>query len=377
MQSSATTAHPATVHYSPPTRELTGVNMIHTQNDRWDYPDLGITELQEQLSNGGTTTRRSRRLRGFRSRQRLENDFLRSLLIDLIRANNAQENVDVLDWLGDHVGSDDDDDDDDDDEGEEEFTSEADDNDRDDRDADEHLTPPQGEIDDEYPARVTSGDDADRFRAFLVEMLLAGMSVPATRPLDEESIARLPRVTIHAAHLATGDKRSCVVCLEDFSVGSEVVQLPCGHVFCEGCIEQWLRQKRQCPMCRAELEQIRPSTTRYDVCALHQASSLSISSCPLHDVWFPSEMAPLPNCSHVYHPRCLSVAIAEQQCAAGDDGLVTVQCVLCSVKSRVRPPSADVVQRVFHSSRSGRVGPVFARSGVISRKSSGCGCCGY
>ena len=34
-------------------------------------------------------------------------------------------------------------------------------------------------------------------------------------------------------------KQSCAICLVDFSDGSEVVDLPCKHVFHGRCLEQW------------------------------------------------------------------------------------------------------------------------------------------
>jgi predicted amidophosphoribosyltransferase len=32
-----------------------------------------------------------------------------------------------------------------------------------------------------------------------------------------------------------------------------VVKLHCGHMFCDGCIEEWLRREHTCPLCRAPI----------------------------------------------------------------------------------------------------------------------------
>lgn len=46
------------------------------------------------------------------------------------------------------------------------------------------------------------------------------------------------------------------------------VKLPCGHMFCSGCLEEWAQRDRTCPMCRKEFRP--PALT---LCK-HGASSL-------------------------------------------------------------------------------------------------------
>ena len=45
----------------------------------------------------------------------------------------------------------------------------------------------------------------------------------------------------------------CAVCKEDFDVGSEVLKLPCRHVFHSDCISAWLEKDSTCPMCRHKM----------------------------------------------------------------------------------------------------------------------------
>ncbi|GER51502.1 RING/U-box superfamily protein, partial [Striga asiatica] len=52
-------------------------------------------------------------------------------------------------------------------------------------------------------------------------------------------------------HGSTGG--SCVICMDEFEKGCEVVGMPCGHDFHEGCVDKWLRTSHYCPVCRYEL----------------------------------------------------------------------------------------------------------------------------
>ena len=44
----------------------------------------------------------------------------------------------------------------------------------------------------------------------------------------------------------------CLVCTEELgTVERPAAQLPCGHVFCRACCDQWVKsQHRDCPSCR-------------------------------------------------------------------------------------------------------------------------------
>ena len=47
-----------------------------------------------------------------------------------------------------------------------------------------------------------------------------------------------------------------LVCLqEEYSNGDEVGTLRCEHTYHEGCIQQWLRLKNWCPICKASVEE--------------------------------------------------------------------------------------------------------------------------
>lgn len=56
--------------------------------------------------------------------------------------------------------------------------------------------------------------------------------------------ARLSDLTVPPAR----DSSRCVICQEDLVETDKSTQLPCGHVFHQDCIEQWLRRNVSCPL---------------------------------------------------------------------------------------------------------------------------------
>ena len=52
----------------------------------------------------------------------------------------------------------------------------------------------------------------------------------------------------------------CPICLDVFNVP---VRTPCGHIFCKGCLENWMStDKQQCPECREVVEMDKVCTDR-------------------------------------------------------------------------------------------------------------------
>ena len=48
----------------------------------------------------------------------------------------------------------------------------------------------------------------------------------------------------------------CAICTVEFTNDDEITPLPCNtnHYFHTECIEQWMKQKTECPMCRAKID---------------------------------------------------------------------------------------------------------------------------
>ncbi len=45
----------------------------------------------------------------------------------------------------------------------------------------------------------------------------------------------------------------CAICLCDFEPGDASRRLPCLHMFHKDCIDDWLKQHRDCPVCKTDI----------------------------------------------------------------------------------------------------------------------------
>jgi len=86
----------------------------------------------------------------------------------------------------------------------------------------------------------------------------------APGPASEEAIASLPKKNLDEKMLGPELKAECSVCMDDVTLGDEVVVLPCNHWFHEACATAWLKEHNTCPICRTGIgsEQSPPPTRR-------------------------------------------------------------------------------------------------------------------
>ncbi|KAE8124883.1 hypothetical protein FH972_019728 [Carpinus fangiana] len=77
--------------------------------------------------------------------------------------------------------------------------------------------------------------------------------------LKEEEIGRCLRkiklslINDLSAHLSKQVDRKCSICQEEYEADDEMGKLDCGHGYHIQCIQQWLGQKKCCPVCKAEV----------------------------------------------------------------------------------------------------------------------------
>ncbi|XP_060561849.1 RING finger protein 150-like isoform X1 [Ruditapes philippinarum] len=70
----------------------------------------------------------------------------------------------------------------------------------------------------------------------------------------KKAIAKIPQRTIKA-----GDKEleaeadQCAVCIEPYKWNDVIRVLPCKHVFHKSCVDPWLLDQRNCPMCKMDI----------------------------------------------------------------------------------------------------------------------------
>ena len=67
-------------------------------------------------------------------------------------------------------------------------------------------------------------------------------------PASGRAISDLPEITAGEAM-----EKDCAVCMEVFGDGERLRRMPCGHAVHDGCISDWLRVSRLCPLCRFAL----------------------------------------------------------------------------------------------------------------------------
>lgn len=94
---------------------------------------------------------------------------------------------------------------------------------------------------------LRSQDEADlqdAMRRSSEEAYSGSFSVP---PVNE---AVLQRVTKTTQYCGNDEKGQCAVCLMDFEPGDSLRTLECTHSFHMACVDQWLAQSGQCPVCK-------------------------------------------------------------------------------------------------------------------------------
>ncbi|KAH7287308.1 hypothetical protein KP509_32G049400 [Ceratopteris richardii] len=93
------------------------------------------------------------------------------------------------------------------------------------------------------------GPDLDR----LIQMLSENdQNRYGTPPAAKTEVEKLPKLKITEEHLGS-ELAQCAVCKDDFELDSEVIQLPCNHIYHPDCILPWLAEHNSCPVCRFEL----------------------------------------------------------------------------------------------------------------------------
>lgn len=97
---------------------------------------------------------------------------------------------------------------------------------------------------------VYTQEAMDRILSQLMEQNQGSNAPP---PASQEVMDRLPRRRLDNEMLPEGSGE-CTICIQDVSIGDEVVVLPCTHWFHEECIMHWLREHGTCPVCRQAVD---------------------------------------------------------------------------------------------------------------------------
>ena len=114
-----------------------------------------------------------------------------------------------------------------------------------------HVRDMNGEIEEiEHGALSNMEDAANDFAVRIaIHLSEAHPQPPATNP--KTTTAALNQTTRVQHWRGAMKEKTCPVCLNDFKPNRRVRRLPCGHLFCNVCITQWLvNEHAVCPVCR-------------------------------------------------------------------------------------------------------------------------------
>mmetsp|Transcript_29866 Transcript_29866/g.75168 ORF Transcript_29866/g.75168 Transcript_29866/m.75168 type:complete len:375 (-) Transcript_29866:450-1574(-) len=72
-------------------------------------------------------------------------------------------------------------------------------------------------------------------------------------PTSVSTLRTLPRIKVTPYDIAANEGSECTICLADLETGEPALRIPCGHLFHEECVNDWLKKSNECPVCRFEL----------------------------------------------------------------------------------------------------------------------------
>ena len=73
-------------------------------------------------------------------------------------------------------------------------------------------------------------------------------------PVDDSILNILPRSKIKKVNNLPQEKRSCVICIEEFKENELVITIPCYHIYHENCAKKWFQNENICPICKFKLD---------------------------------------------------------------------------------------------------------------------------
>lgn len=72
-----------------------------------------------------------------------------------------------------------------------------------------------------------------------------------SKGLSSNQIDKLPNIKYRKEK--NSENYQCIICMEEFEEKEKVKLLPCGHIFHNNCIKQWLLKQKTCPFCKSEI----------------------------------------------------------------------------------------------------------------------------
>lgn len=76
---------------------------------------------------------------------------------------------------------------------------------------------------------------------------------PARIPTAASAMKSLAKIKVTKHDIEANESTECSICLDDLVVGQPATRIPCGHLYHEDCVKDWLKKSNECPVCRYEL----------------------------------------------------------------------------------------------------------------------------
>ncbi|KAL2060934.1 hypothetical protein VTL71DRAFT_8986 [Oculimacula yallundae] len=111
------------------------------------------------------------------------------------------------------------------------------------------------------PANARSGDavySQEALDQIISTLMEQHPTSNAPGPASPDAISALPKKKLDEKELGPEGKAECSVCMDDVTMGVEVVVLPCSHWFHETCASAWLSEHNTCPICRKSIDSETP-----------------------------------------------------------------------------------------------------------------------
>ena len=81
--------------------------------------------------------------------------------------------------------------------------------------------------------------------------------INADNSLKKNILNKLPEYIINDVSKLPKNKNECTICIEEFKNGDCLITLPCLHLYHKECIENWLNEELNCPVCKFDLKKMK------------------------------------------------------------------------------------------------------------------------
>ncbi|KAI1318835.1 hypothetical protein EDD11_005681 [Mortierella claussenii] len=93
----------------------------------------------------------------------------------------------------------------------------------------------------------------------------AGIATTTQDDTDPLSMLALEHLSPEERELVIRISTACPICLCDYEDLEELRQLPCDHYFHKECVDEWLKLKRTCPLCKCDITRSKRGGKRWSL----------------------------------------------------------------------------------------------------------------